>query len=192
MKSLPAWIAMGLAISLFQACNVYVGGPGHSDHGSDWGWHHGGWHSEPHHGGSHHHLNAMDNSSVEELARDFGIRVESAQMILNLAHNGDEQQINKSGVDYSDLLALSQLQVPSRDGIERVAKSLNEDPAHIEKLAQSFVTDVSAQMSDVNSEYWQGCMASGHWMTPQNARCSKTYWNGCTPETGATSCDVAE
>lgn len=192
MKSLPAWIAMGVAVISFQACNVFVGAPGHPGHpghGSDWDWHHGGWH--PGHGGPH-HLNTMGVSSAEELAQQFGIRVESAQMIMDFAHSGNEQQFQKLGVESSDLAALTQLQMPSQAGIERVAKALNEQPSQLEKLAQSFVTDVRAQMSDVNSEYWQECVSSGHWTTPQNARCSKTYWEGCTPDTGATSCEIAE
>jgi hypothetical protein len=189
MKSLPAWIAMGLAVSLFQACNLFVTVPGHPvhpGHGSDWDWHHGGWH----HGS--HGLNALGLSSAEEMAQEFGIRVESAEMILGLAHTGNEQQLNRLGIETSDLAALVQLQMPSHEGIERVAKALNEEPARIEKVAQSFVTDVRAQMSDVNSEYWQECVKSGHWTTPQNARCSKTYWDGCTPDTGATSCEIAQ
>jgi predicted HAD superfamily phosphohydrolase YqeG len=126
------------------------------------------------------------------LAREFGIRVESAQTILNIAHNANEEQITKLGIESSDLMALVQLQMPSRESLQKVAKALNEEPAKIENIAQSFVTDVRAQVSDGKSEYWRDCIRSGHWVTPQNTRCSKTFWDGCTPETGATSCEIAE
>jgi hypothetical protein len=187
MKAIRALGVLFVAAMMFQSCNVSVGvGHGHG-HGSDWGWHHGGWH----HGG-HHHLNALGMEPAEELARDFGIRVESAQTILNIAQNANDEQIAKLGIESTDLMALAQLQIPSHESIEKVAKALNEEPANIEKVAQSFVSDVRVQMSDVKGEYWQDCIHSGHWITPQNARCNQESWEGCTPETGATSCEIAE
>jgi hypothetical protein len=187
MKPIRALGVLFVAVTMCQSCNITVGvGHGHG-HSSDWDWHHGGWQH-----GSHHHLNVLSTDSAVELAREFGIRVESAQTILNIAHNANEEQITKLGIESSDLMALVQLQMPSRESLQKVAKALNEEPAKIENIAQSFVTDVRAQVSDGKSEYWRDCIRSGHWVTPQNTRCSKTFWDGCTPETGATSCEIAE
>lgn len=200
-------------VSVLMACEPYSGG-----HGPGWGWDHGGWHhgspyypghpghpgggyhgSHPggghpgggHPGGGHHHFNI--ESSAEALASDFSIRSESALALLKATSGQiEDQQIGALGLESSDLMALAQLQMPSRDGIEKVAKALNEDPEKIERIADSFVTDVKAQMQSESSEYWQGCIGSGHWSTPQNSNCKQTYWNGCAPSTGATSCEIVE
>jgi hypothetical protein len=89
-------------------------------------------------------------------------------------------------------MAIAQYQMPSRNAIDQMAKALGEDSSKIEKIAQSFVTDVQAQVSDVTSEYWQSCMSSGHWKTPQNSYCAKTFWSGCSPTSGATACESVQ
>ncbi len=180
---------------------------------------HGGGHYEGgHHGGSghgSHHLTAMSDELLEtganadaeagmtsyahqddsatQLASEFGIQQQSAEAILAVTRGGDAQQMTAQlGLDASDLAALAQASMPSQKAIAQVAKALGEDPAKIEKIAQSFVSDVSAQLSDVSSEYWQSCMSSGHWKTPENANCAKTGWDGCSPQKGATSCQAAQ
>jgi len=185
-KMVSLGVVVGM-VSMFQACTVFVGGPGH---GSDWGWHHGGWH---HGEGSHEHHHIAVENSVQEMARDFGIRPESARALLKATHNElDDQQENALGLDSSDLMALAQLQMPSKSSIEKVAQVLNENPEKIERIADSFVTDVKAQVGDETSEYWQDCIHSGHWKTPENTNCSNTAWNGCAPSSGATACEIAE
>jgi hypothetical protein len=186
LKALSMFVATLSAFTLMQSCTYVVVGHG-SGHSSDWHWHHGGWH----HG--NHWLDSTQNDSAQELAQDFGIQKASASAILNLAEsNLNEQNIAGLGLQSSDLMALASLQMPSKQGIEQVATSLNEAPAKIQKLARSFVTDVKTQMSDVTSEYWQDCIRSGHWTTPENITCSQTWWSGCSPDTGATACEVAE
>ncbi|MBC7371753.1 MAG: hypothetical protein H7326_09315, partial [Bdellovibrionaceae bacterium] len=55
-------------------------------------------------------------------------------------------------------------------------------------FVSSLITEFSAQASDVNSDYWQSCMAGGKWKTAQNTSCSDVSWKGCSPATGATAC----
>lgn len=133
-----------------------------------------------------------ETEPAQQMASDFGIQLSSAQSILAFTQGGSQAQERAAalGLSASDLAALVRLEMPSANAISKIAGSLGEDSIKIEQVARSYVSEVKAQLADVNSEYWQNCIESGHWATPQNSRCSQTYWNGCSPETGAMSCKI--
>lgn len=58
----------------------------------------------------------------------------------------------------------------------------------VEKIVSAF----NEQRQRTDSVYWQTCIQSGKWATLENHSCEKTFWKGCSPETGATMCFTTE
>lgn len=92
------------------------------------------------------------------------------------------------GLSDKDIMAISRRSLPKSDSIAAMANKLDISEAQARDLLQRVVADFDAQASDLESPYWQACMAKGKWKTPENASCTKTFWTGCSPETGATLC----
>ena len=72
--------------------------------------------------------------------------------------------------------------------MQNMASTLGISVTNAQNIMSAFISELRAQMRDINSPAWKACMQGGKWRTPQNMYCKKTYWNGCTPETGATKC----
>jgi hypothetical protein len=140
-----------LVLMSAQGCRVgvvYGGGRWHHDHhyhGSR-----GGWHG--------HHRFAVDNLSNEEwnpeslnqaaleLARDYGIRVESARKILYVTTADDvKAALAQTGLSADEFAPLRKLQMPSQESILHMASVLNESSTNIEDLLRGYVHDMRVE-----------------------------------------------
>lgn len=129
------------------------------------------------------------------LADRFDISVQSAQIILthvDSAQVGNTQAMQEIGLQPEDLVDLAQLQMPNQQTVGQFAQRVNVEQNQAEQILQAVVDQAQMQFQDTNSPLWQSCISANKWKTPQNLYCKETYWNGCSPSTGATSCIPAE
>ena len=71
------------------------------------------------------------------LGRDFGVSYDAADSLINVAvdvNHHDFSSAVKLGLTRDDLEQMSSYQVPTDQGIEAVAKNLNQDPSAIRQL----------------------------------------------------------
>jgi hypothetical protein len=179
-----------LSLPLLQACN------GHYEYGHD----HGGWRHGGGGGGGHHRMLAdaslesvgiVSDDSASLLAHDYDISHDAAQAIVNFAGSDDQEKaLADLGLSATDAAQLANLQMPSQEVIVKVASKLGEDPAKIEKVMAGFIADVKGDKTDISSSYWQACMSTGAWRTPENQNCQKAWWSGCSPAEGASACEA--
>jgi hypothetical protein len=92
------------------------------------------------------------------------------------------------GLNKSDLKKIATKQIPEAESLKNVAQKLDMSEAQSGDLIKDMITEFTVQSSDVNSDYWQSCMAQGTWKTGDNANCSSADWKGCSPATGASLC----
>ena len=130
---------------------------GHEGHGGGWdhGGHegHGGGHGGGGHGGGH-HLEMMDTQLATShgpqdlLVAKYGISSSSSETIVKLAQSNEHHKaktLASMGLSSDDIHAFAKLEMPSTDGIDKMATSLSEDPAKIQALISDFITDISAE-----------------------------------------------
>lgn len=178
------------------------GRPGYG-HGGGYGGGYGGGHHGGGYGGGYYDngyysadgmavmSTAKTSSKVKNFAQRHNISVNAATKIERSFKNVNSQGIaafSPIGLGETDLKQIMQRRLPSADSLARVAKNLDMSQAQARDLVKYMIMDFDAEASDVTSPYWKSCMAKGKWKTPQNRSCKKTFWSGCSPETGATLC----
>jgi hypothetical protein len=134
---------------------------------------------------------AAANPEVVEFANKYGISTNAAAKIQNAFANVESQGLSAFaaiGLKKADLKDIAKRQMPAPDSLASVAGKLDLSQAQARDLIKVLIKDFDVQASNVNSPYWQSCMAKGHWKTPENFYCKSTSWNGCAPELGATLC----
>lgn len=92
------------------------------------------------------------------------------------------------GLNKKDLTRIARRQLPDTDSLKSLAQKLDLSEAQSRDLVKSMITEFNQQATNVESPYWQSCIAKGKWKTPENTNCSKTTWTGCSPATGASLC----
>ena len=136
---------------------------GHEGHGGGWdhggheghggGGHGGGGHGGGGHGGGH-HLEIMgtqlatDAAPQDLLVAKYGISSSSSETIVKLAQSNERRQakaLASMGLSSDDIGAFAKLEMPSADGIDKMATALNEDPAKIQALITDFITDIKVE-----------------------------------------------
>lgn len=152
-----------IALLTLQACDVSVS----YDYGysrsyrcryyGDCGYYGRGWYRghRRHHGNHGPHRFMEESNSVvvnaatdsaKLLAADYGIRLSSAQEILALAGNSAarSEAAQSLNLSRSDLVAIANLQMPSKETVLKVAGALNERPKKIQRLLADFIVDARA------------------------------------------------
>lgn len=131
------------------------------------------------------------NPQVAEFAQKHQITLDAATQI-QAAFDGAKVEglgsFAKIGLSEKDIRVISNRSMPRDESVAAMAVKLDMSQAQARDLLKRLIADFDAQASDIESPYWQSCMAKGKWKTPQNGSCSTTSWNGCSPETGATLC----
>jgi hypothetical protein len=80
--------------------------------------------------------------SAEQLAKDYGIRYESAVRILDLTDGQDSKDDLKAvGLKVSDLKVLKDSQLPSYETIQKIAEATNESSSKIQGVMEGFILD---------------------------------------------------
>lgn len=136
-------------------------------------------------------LNLETDPQVVEFAQRHQISLASAELVQEAFAKVPTEGLKsfeRIGLNEKDIKSISVRSMPRREAISAMATKLDMSETQARDLIQGIIADFDAQASNIESEYWQACMAKGRWKTPQNASCSKTFWNGCSPETGATLC----
>lgn len=152
-----------LALLTLQACDVSVSyeyGNSRSyrcRYYGDCGYYGRGWYRghRRHHGhhGPHRFMEESNSvttnatsDSAKLLAADYGIRLSSAQEILALAGNtaARSEAAQSLNLSRNDLLAIANLQMPSKETVLKVARALNESPKKINRLLVDFIVDAKA------------------------------------------------
>lgn len=136
-------------------------------------------------------VNMETDPAVVEFAQRHQISLSAAEQIQTAFAKVSSEGLNSFqsvGLSEKDIRAISNRSLPKSESIAAMATKLDMSEAQARDLLKAMISDFDAQASDIESAYWQSCMAKGQWKTPQNASCKKTFWNGCSPETGATLC----
>lgn len=131
------------------------------------------------------------DATIVEFASKHGISTKAAAKIQVAFANVESQGLKSFesiGLKKSDLKDIAKREMPDADALKAVAGKLDLSQAQARDLIKVLIKDFDAQASNVESPYWQSCMAQGKWKTPQNMYCKSTSWNGCAPESGATLC----
>ncbi|WP_295903058.1 hypothetical protein [uncultured Bdellovibrio sp.] len=131
------------------------------------------------------------NPEAVAFAQRHQISLQAAEQIQDAFAKVSTEGLNaftRIGLNEKDIKAISKRSLPDSDSLALMAQKLDMSQAQARDLMKAVVADFDAQASDVSSAYWQSCMAKGKWKTPQNMICKKTFWPGCSPETGATLC----
>ena len=131
------------------------------------------------------------SSNVADFAAKNNISVDAAQKIHD-ALNGIQSQglssLSQIGLQRKDLESIAARSVPETSSIQAMAAKLDMSEAQARDLLTSMTQQFTMQAADVNSPYWQSCMAKGQWKTPENNYCASTSWTGCSPDAGASLC----
>lgn len=133
--------------------------------------------------------------AAQRVAQKYGIGMKSAEVLttaLQAANDGDLQPIRALGLADNDFQRLAKLQMVSNAGLHNLAAKLEMSDARTQTLIQDIINDFKVQAKDSSSEYWQSCFEAGSWKTPENLSCEKSFWPGCSPETGASLCVVSK
>jgi len=135
---------------------------------------------------------AFDTSvEVLDFANKYGVSTETAAKIQDAFVNVRTQGVSSFeaiGLSKADLKAIAQREMPQEESLQAFSQKLDLSEAQARDLIKTLIKDFDAQASNVESNYWQSCMAKGQWRTPQNAFCKSTSWQGCAPVTGASLC----
>lgn len=146
-KSFLSLCAVALiSMSFFTGCDVDFN---YGHRGPGWHWGHGG------HGGWHRmEMNTMiadvaANSPVDAanaLVSNYGIRLSSAQTIIDLAGGANQEQtMSNLGISAEALAPLATYEMPSKETIKDISYKLTEDSAKIEKILSDFISDIKAE-----------------------------------------------
>lgn len=114
-----------------------------------------------------------------------GAKIEKA--FSNVNQNG-LASFQAIGLNEGALKSIMNRSLPNETSIRAMSQELNISEAKSQSLLQNLIAEFDQQASNGQSDYWKACQAKGQWKTPQNANCSSTSWNGCSPDTGATLC----
>ena len=94
---------------------------------------------------------ALDVSSVTDLkidsaqllARDFGLKLQSAQTILKFSQSKQlNRDLRNAGLKPKELLPLTKFEMPSSETVSKVAAILGENPRRIEAVFSSMIADL--------------------------------------------------
>lgn len=93
---------------------------------------------------------ASAESPASMLAGDYGIKFSSAEKILAITTNSINRNeiVKKMKISRSDLKAISKFELPSREIMQSVARSLGERPAKIERILTDFIADAKAEKAN--------------------------------------------
>ncbi|MCO5142146.1 MAG: hypothetical protein M9962_03545 [Oligoflexia bacterium] len=87
-----------------------------------------------------------NSDAAEMLARDYSIKVSSAQKFLDLAEASNKAPAAKAlGLNEKDISTLNKLEMPNRAVLNKVAKKLGERRTRVERVVRDFISDVKAQ-----------------------------------------------
>ncbi len=78
------------------------------------------------------------------LGRDFDVSFDSAQKLIDMAiaaNKGDPSPALALGLSATDIANLAQQQLPTAEGLDAVAKNLDQDPGKIERLFTSILDE---------------------------------------------------
>ncbi|MNK07368.1 hypothetical protein D3C87_252810 [compost metagenome] len=128
---------------------------------------------------------ALDFAQKHQISLDAATKIQTA--FDQVATQG-LSAFEAVGLSQRDLSTISSRSMPGQKSLANVAVKLDMSEAQARDLLKGMITEFDAQASNVESPYWQSCMAKGKWKTPQNGRCTTTAWEGCSPENGATLC----
>lgn len=130
------------AITILEGCKVEF-------RRGDRGWHRPGYG----HGHRHPRRRHWMVSDTIELARSYSISLDSANTILELTSGENQkEQLAALGLDVSDVSSLANLEMPSRESVDKVALALNEQSISIERLMADFVRDIKAEDASNQNE----------------------------------------
>jgi hypothetical protein len=187
------------AIGIGLAVGIAAGGSHHDDRHDDHYRYHGGYDHEGYdHGGRRcdrgrciEAASSVADASAANFAAKHDISIAAAAKVQQAFDNVSVSGLSSFqaiGLNQDALQSIMNLNVPDSSSVNAMARSLEISPAKSQQLLQSLVAEFQASAANGQSAYWQACQAKGQWKTPQNANCSSSAWNGCSPETGATVC----
>lgn len=122
---------------------------------------------------------------------EFGLSQEAVQKldhVLAVSRTGDPSALLSIGLSEQDAKRMMHFQLPTDTGIRNVAQAFGITSNQSRELFAFMISAVRMQAQDISSPLWRQCMSTGHWVTLENNNCRKTFWKGCSPETGATMC----
>lgn len=129
---------------------------------------------------------AAEFAQRNEVSPDVAIRL---QDILYRVRGGDSSFVQELGFSAVSLIAFTQGVVEiSQSQLVAISEHLGTSVTETESLLAKVAARMQIQASDQGSELWQFCQSSGTWRTPENVFCKNTSWEGCSVNTGATSC----
>lgn len=129
--------------------------------------------------------------SVSTFAQRHNISRAQAQQIATAFDNAKTQgtkAFDQIGLDKGDLKDIMNKEMPNNRGIARVANKLDLSEAQARDLMKEMISDFASEATDVNSDYWQSCVAKGSWKTQASKACANVNSEGCGPQTGALYC----
>lgn len=136
-------------------------------------------------------LNLGGNKKLADFAEKHQISVWAAGEINESFKNVSKYGLNsfaRIGLSENDVKVIAKGDMPDSDSIKRMSEKLDLSQAQARDLLKGMLADFDSQANDVNSDYWQSCIAKGEWKTPQNSSCKSTEWSGCGPANGAKLC----
>lgn len=135
--------------------------------------------------------NEVATSSHKSWTDALGLKPAAVKRIdraIDLGLKNNPQGYFQLGLSQKDMERLGRGELPTSQGLTKVARELSITPAKSRELFLFLMDGVRQQAKDEGSRLWKACLDSGQWQTPENNNCSKTYWNGCSPKTGASMC----
>lgn len=136
-------------------------------------------------------MQATASSSTQAFAQRHNLPLSSATKIANAFNGLDSNGLASFatiGLNQKDLQAMAMNGMPEPASVQNMAGKLGISNGHARTLLTELNRKFAVASSNINSDYWQACMDKGTWRTPQNNYCRQTFWNGCSPETGARVC----
>lgn len=157
-----------------------------------WGYVHTGCHEVYDSCAYYRGINPGVSVQAEQFANKYNLSMEAGQKVvsaLEQAATGDLAALKLIGLTAENITTVTQMQTPTQESLVQSAQTLNIAPATVHAMVSDVVAQSKAQLKDVGSAYWTSCMGkTGSWKTDKNILCKQTFWNGCTPETGASYC----
>jgi predicted small secreted protein len=135
---------------LLSSCRISATGNGYGDDGR---WHRGRDRghedNDRGHGRGRHHLPQNEvslNRESQNLAFDYGLRYDSAIVIVNLAHGMNSgPTMAKLNLKSDDVSRIANLQMPSKDGIRKIVNHLNESESAVSDVVEDFIYDMQTE-----------------------------------------------
>lgn len=119
------------------------------------------------------------------------LRSLSIDRAMGMMVNGDTFTAWRLGLTNQDVETVLKGTKPTSERIQDLAEANGVDKGEMESIIEKFTQAFEEQRRRSDSVYWQTCIQSGKWSTPQNSSCEKAFWPGCSPETGADLCLTA-